>query len=115
MFFFFSSRRRHTRSTRDWSSDVCSSDLRLLTNDVPTGVRNRAWFYLAQVWYARGYLDRAEEALRKVNGKLSPELEAEKQHLFANVLMHQGRYDEAIRLLTGWHGAQDWTASARFN
>src|SRR6266536_6446302 len=28
MFFFFSSRRRHTRSTRDWSSDVCSSDLR---------------------------------------------------------------------------------------
>src|SRR5207247_4135715 len=24
---FFSSRRRHTRSTRDWSSDVCSSDL----------------------------------------------------------------------------------------
>src|SRR5699024_6588306 len=27
--FFFSSRRRHTRSKRDWSSDVCSSDLRL--------------------------------------------------------------------------------------
>src|SRR5699024_11894877 len=28
-FFFFSSRRRHTRSKRDWSSDVCSSDLPL--------------------------------------------------------------------------------------
>src|SRR5206468_8686445 len=28
LFFFFSSRRRHTRSDRDWSSDVCSSDLR---------------------------------------------------------------------------------------
>src|SRR5207249_5644642 len=28
IFFFFSSRRRHTRSKRDWSSDVCSSDLR---------------------------------------------------------------------------------------
>src|SRR5690606_40250266 len=27
-FFFFSSRRRHTRFSRDWSSDVCSSDLR---------------------------------------------------------------------------------------
>src|SRR5690349_9671514 len=26
-FFFFSSRRRHTSSLRDWSSDVCSSDL----------------------------------------------------------------------------------------
>src|SRR5690606_39623358 len=29
-FFFFSSRRRHTRFSRDWSSDVCSSDLQLL-------------------------------------------------------------------------------------
>src|SRR5437660_5665937 len=28
LFFFFSSRRRHTRWPRDWSSDVCSSDLR---------------------------------------------------------------------------------------
>src|SRR5699024_11818824 len=27
LFCFFSSRRRHTRSKRDWSSDVCSSDL----------------------------------------------------------------------------------------
>src|SRR2546429_4901247 len=26
-FFFFASRRRHTRCSRDWSSDVCSSDL----------------------------------------------------------------------------------------
>src|SRR5216683_3685174 len=30
VFFFFSSRRRHTRSDRDWSSDVCSSDLAAL-------------------------------------------------------------------------------------
>src|SRR5215211_5834814 len=29
-FFFFSSRRRHTRSLGDWSSDVCSSDLRFV-------------------------------------------------------------------------------------
>src|SRR2546429_840542 len=30
--FFFSSRRRHTRCSRDWSSDVCSSDLVLRLN-----------------------------------------------------------------------------------
>src|SRR3712207_8682964 len=30
MFFFFSSRRRHTRYWRDWSSDVCSSDLQAI-------------------------------------------------------------------------------------
>src|SRR5690606_41182179 len=31
--FFFSSRRRHTRFSRDWSSDVCSSDLRNIAVD----------------------------------------------------------------------------------
>src|SRR3712207_8823097 len=33
--FFFSSRRRHTRYWRDWSSDVCSSDLKLLDLERP--------------------------------------------------------------------------------
>src|SRR3712207_8359301 len=46
LFFFFSSRRRHTRYWRDWSSDVCSSDLlpeqrpdqdHALRGDVPRG------------------------------------------------------------------------------
>jgi len=87
----------------------------LLTQDVPTGVRNRAWFYLAQVWYARGYLDKADEALRKIQGKLSPELEARKEHLFANVLLHEGKLDEAIRLLSTAKSSPLWSAYARFN
>src|ERR1700753_513548 len=87
----------------------------LLNQDVPTGVRNRAWFYLAEVWYVRGYLDQAEEALRKIQGKMSPELEAEKAPLFANVLMRQGKFDEAIHLLVMWKGAPGWSAYARFN
>src|SRR6266542_1631316 len=37
LFFFFSSRRRHTRCYRDWSSDVCSSDLR------PDGRQRAPW------------------------------------------------------------------------
>src|SRR2546422_5435257 len=44
VFFFFSSRRRHTRCSRDWSSDVCSSDLfhgrpvlKDFTMEVPSG------------------------------------------------------------------------------
>src|SRR5258707_5022095 len=32
-FFFFSSRRRHTRYWRDWSSDVCSSDLSITEHE----------------------------------------------------------------------------------
>ncbi|MBV8783246.1 MAG: tetratricopeptide repeat protein, partial [Gammaproteobacteria bacterium] len=87
----------------------------LLTNEVPTGVRNRAWFYLAQVWYARGYLPEADAALRKINGRMSPELEAQKELLFGNVLMHEGRFDEAIKLLSNWRGTEIWSAYARFN
>src|SRR5437870_8300423 len=37
-FFFFSSRRRHTRWPRDWSSDVCSSDLLLLPGTDPSAL-----------------------------------------------------------------------------
>src|SRR3712207_6713009 len=37
LFFFFSSRRRHTRYWRDWSSDVCSSDLK--AKDVAVYIR----------------------------------------------------------------------------
>src|SRR5690606_32163094 len=42
VFFFFSSRRRHTRFSRDWSSDVCSSDLlseRERTYSAPLAIR----------------------------------------------------------------------------
>src|SRR5215203_6553869 len=37
-FFFFSSRRRHTRYWRDWSSDVCSSDLDLVRAHLNPGI-----------------------------------------------------------------------------
>src|SRR5690349_22779150 len=40
-FFFFSSRRRHTRSLRDWSSNVCSSDLRHRDRGVADGAPRR--------------------------------------------------------------------------
>src|SRR5579862_1001970 len=88
---------------------------RLLTDDVPTGVRNVAWFRLAQVWYARGYLEKADAALRRINGRMSPDLEAQKELLFANVLMYEGHFDEAVRLLSGWRGGPVWSAYARFN
>src|SRR5690606_39998314 len=38
LLFFFSSRRRHTRFSRDWSSDVCSSDLTLVRFDSAHGM-----------------------------------------------------------------------------
>src|SRR5205807_4180240 len=41
-FFFFSSRRRHTRLQGDWSSDVCSSDLKLMVERGLSLSRERA-------------------------------------------------------------------------
>src|SRR3989449_1026512 len=45
--FFFSSRRRHTRCSRDWSSDVCSSDLLTLTEKI---LVSHADNFDTQVW-----------------------------------------------------------------
>src|SRR5690242_8066359 len=42
VFFFFSSRRRHTRLTCDWSSDVCSSDLQVYVDGVLSARDGRA-------------------------------------------------------------------------
>jgi lipopolysaccharide biosynthesis regulator YciM len=90
----------------------------LLTQSVPEGVRNRAWFYLGKIWYARGYLDRAERAIKEVRGRLTPDLEAERLHLLTNILMRQQRFDEAIELLNSWRGRKeqsDWLAYAQYN
>src|SRR5699024_1177859 len=54
-YFFFSSRRRHTISKRDWSSDVCSSDLNLYEVFVMLALMT-ALFYL---YYERRYATRA--------------------------------------------------------
>src|SRR5579884_4361413 len=60
-FFFFSSRRRHTRWPRDWSSDVCSSDLLALQEAWRPGVEWPAaglgaalFLLLAALAYPRG-------------------------------------------------------------
>jgi hypothetical protein len=87
----------------------------LLNGRVSVAVRNRAWFYLAKVWYERGYYDRAEQALGRIQGKLGAELDGERYNLLVNALMYQHRYDEAIAQLRAWQGPPDWRAYARFN
>jgi hypothetical protein len=87
----------------------------LLGDNIPLGVRNRAWFYLGKIWYERGYFERSEQALNRIQGTLAPQLEAERIHLLVNVLMREQRYDEAIARLNGWQGPVDWMVYARFN
>src|SRR3712207_3624975 len=63
-FFFFSSRRRHTRYWRDWSSDVCSSDLAEIG---PRGVR------VVGIWTAGLPETLSPESLAAVDGRFREE------------------------------------------
>src|SRR3977135_2872383 len=87
----------------------------LLNQNTSEAVRNKAWFYLGKVWYQRGYLDDSERALRQGSGQINPPTSAERYMLLAQLMMRQGRYDDAIAALGNWHGAPDWTAYAQFN
>src|SRR5256885_4217680 len=57
-FFFFSSRRRHTRLQGDWSSDVCSSDLRSFN-----GVARSDAVVVVEITMRRGRSDAMKKAL----------------------------------------------------
>jgi tetratricopeptide (TPR) repeat protein len=87
----------------------------LLAGKVSEAVRNKAWFYLGKVWYQRGYLQESERALKQVSDKIQPRISAERYMLLAQLMLRQGRYDEAIAALESWHGPPDWTAYAQFN
>src|SRR5262249_58413574 len=67
-FFFFSSRRRHTRLVSDWSSDVCSSDLRKIHLELLIRVPLAAMIEVDFPTRGPGYLDlaRARSEERRV-------------------------------------------------
>src|SRR3712207_4564809 len=100
-FFFFSSRRRHTRYWRDWSSDVCSSDLAMdqeLVSDSlvyrydpsasPDGLRGtEGTFSICTFWYV--------DALARSGRLEEARLTLEKMTTYAN---HLGLFSEEIGL-----------------
>src|SRR5690606_40425811 len=86
--FFFSGRRRHTRFSRDWSSDVCSSDLLKLfhkvggwtaipdlmigTIDENENIRQLAFGYL-QIWRARAVRSEERRVGKECRSGMSPD------------------------------------------
>src|SRR2546426_2331281 len=85
VFFFFSSRRRHTRLQGDWSSDVCSSDLRRTgyvaraagprrgragsADQLGDATRRAPALLPAPLEYARGLCGRERRLVREADGK----------------------------------------------
>src|SRR3712207_7178244 len=70
--FFFSSRRRHTRYWRDWSSDVCSSDLWVLYRSTAEALKHAKCLFLSCAGpYATA--DRPRVLAERVEGLVSQE------------------------------------------
>jgi hypothetical protein len=89
---------------------------RLLADEsTPQGVRDRAWFHLGKVLYARGYYDESGDALRRAGGSLPPDMAAERTLLLAQGLMQLGRFEDAAGELESWQGPAVWQAYGRFN
>ena len=90
----------------------------LLNNNVDESVSDRAWFYLAKIWYQRGYWSESEHALRSIRAENIGDMEAERQSLLAQVLMQQERYEEASSLLQQMELKKkdsSWLAYAQYN
>lgn len=89
---------------------------RLLEQSVEPSLHDRAWFFLAKIWYQRGYLQQSEQALTRVGTSLPVELRSERHMLEARVLMNQGRFDEALAVLSRWEDpAEEWVGYAKYN
>jgi len=88
---------------------------RLLADAVEKDVRDRTWFFLSKIWFQRGYLDEAQQALARIEGKLPDNLAREARMLEAQLLIDKGDYDAAIEQLDRWKGRTEWASYARFN
>jgi hypothetical protein len=89
---------------------------RVLAKSVDPELHDRAWFFLAKIWYQRGYLAESEAALGRITGELPDELEPQRRMLAAEVLMAQGKFAEALSSLQAWKHPNDaWIGYAKYN
>src|SRR5256884_5806321 len=114
-FFFFSSRRRHTRCSRDWSSDVCSSDLFYFGNFNPSFNHQ----YVATVpgsgiaanyGSTQGVVDRITNS-KDYAGKLTFKLR--NSHTFESSVFGDPAYTNHVPWAT--LNAQNWTVNSQWS
>jgi hypothetical protein len=88
---------------------------RLLADNVAPEVRDRTLFFLAKIWFQRGYHDKSQDALAMLSDNLPENLWREAQILQSQILIDGGQYDRAIALLQNWGGETEWASYAKFN
>ena len=88
---------------------------RMLADNVSPEIRDRTWFFLAKIWFQRGYHEKSKQALGYIEGELPVNLRREALMLQGQILIDAGEYDRAIALLQNWKGKTEWASYAKFN
>ena len=88
---------------------------RMLADNVSPEIRDRTWFFLAKIWFQRGYHEKSKQALEYIEGELPVNLRREALMLQGQILIDAGEYDRAIALLQNWKGKTEWASYAKFN
>lgn len=88
---------------------------RLLDRKAPQSVKDRAWYFLARVWFQRGYYERAETALARIRAPLPEHMQERHMMLRAQVMMARDDFNAASRLLDDWRSDGDLANFARYN
>src|ERR1041385_1526541 len=92
-FFFFSSRRRHTRCSRDWSSDVCSSDLNYVLRKI---MRRAIYQGRHALGFAGSFFHQVTNFVIDQMGEAYPELEAHRDFIDKMVRLEEERFGSTL-------------------
>ena len=88
---------------------------KLLAGNVRDTIKNRAYYYLAKIYFQRGYLDESAEFLSNVSGPVQESIFGELKLLTGQVYMSQGKYDAAISSLDNWKASENYKHYANYN
>ena len=88
---------------------------KLLQGNVRDVIKNRAYYYLAKIYYQRGYIDESADFLSNVSGPVQESVFGELKLLTGQVYMAQGKYDAAISSLDDWKAPKSYKHYADYN
>lgn len=88
---------------------------RLLDDSIEPSVRDRAWMYLGKIFYQRGHLEQARDALARLSPEAGEEVLAEARVLEALAWLRSGDAEKARALLQELEVPEDWEGYVRYN
>lgn len=88
---------------------------RLIADNSPLEVRNRAWFYLAKMLYLRGDIGRSAATLGNISGAMPHDIDQEYRYLAALVNIRLGYFDEAEAISNGFERDGPYAPYLYFN